>query len=128
LAAGPPLLRDVYDIVAPAIPHGYDESIQFGMVSWSVPLERYPDTYNTLPLSYVALAAQKQYVALYLALEPETDAAFRSAWTQSGRRLDMGKSCLRLRKPGDVNAELLRGAVAAASVDDFIAAYERSRS
>jgi hypothetical protein len=130
LATAPPLYRDVYDLVAPHIPAGYSHDIQYGMPAWFVPLERYPDTYNKQPLQYVALAAQKSYVALYLSiyLNEAADAAFRTEYKASVGRLDMGKSCLRLRHEEDVDARLIAEAVAATSVDAFIAQYEHSRA
>ena len=130
LDAAPPLYREVYDIVAPQVHAGYAHDIQYGMPAWFVPIERYPNTYNKQPLQYVALAAQKTYVALYLSiyLDEAADAAFRTEYKASVGRLDMGKSCLRLRREEDVDAGLIAKAVAATSVDEFIELYERSRA
>src|SRR5262249_38572236 len=56
----------VREVLRRNLPEGYVESMSWGMISYEVPLSRYPDTYNKRPLSYVALAAQKSHLALYL--------------------------------------------------------------
>jgi len=125
------LLQKVHDLVTAAMPAGYAEALAFGMITWAVPLERYPTTYNKQPLSYVALAAQKRYNSLYLmamyagsALEED----FRRRWAAGGRTLDMGKSCLRFRRLDDLDLDLLAETVAATSVEDYIALYESARA
>jgi hypothetical protein len=59
-------VEPVYRTVRDAMPAGYTESMAWGMITWSVPLDRHPDTYNGQPLCYVSLAAQKRHNALYL--------------------------------------------------------------
>jgi len=124
-------LRAVFDVVDAAVPEGYVLGIHWGMPTWVVPLETYPDTYNGKPLGYVALAAQKRHLALYLMAlysDSDEDRRFREAWTATGRRLDMGKSCLRFRTLEDLDLDLVRETVAAFDVDDFLGIYERVRS
>lgn len=121
----------VRDVVNDALPEGYDESMAFGMITWSVPLERCPDTYNGQPLGYVALAAQKRYNSLYLMglyADSTEERRFRKRWAAGGRKLDMGKSCVRFGRVEDLDLDLVREVVAGAPVEDFIAAYERSRA
>ena len=112
------------------LPDGFEEAIEFGMLGYVVPLERYPDTYNKRPLQVAALANQQQYVSLYLmgvyADEAERE-WFTEAWAATGKRLNMGKSCVRFRKLDDVPLDVVGEAIARVSVDDMIAAYERSR-
>ena len=60
------LVMRVRDLVNANLPGGYVERMSWGMISWELPLERYPDTYNGQPLVYAALAAQKSHTALYL--------------------------------------------------------------
>ena len=123
-------LRIVFDTVESAMPEGFELGIHFGMPGWVVPLGTYPKTYNGKPLSYVSLAAQKNYNSLYLmhlATGSAEEAAFRAAWTATGRSLDMGKSCLRFRTSEAVDLDLIASTVAATSVDDLIALYEASR-
>jgi hypothetical protein len=124
------VVRAVHDVVAAAMPDGYSEGVAFGMITWCIPLERYPETYNGQPLGYVALAAQKRHYALYLmGLYSDSDeaASFRERWEASGRRLDMGKSCLRFRRLEDLHLDLLAEVVAGTSVPDYVERYERAR-
>ena len=121
----------VREVINAAMPDGYEEGIAYGMIGWSVPLERYPDTYNGQPLGYVALAAQKRYYSLYLnALYAGSvdETEFRRRWEDSGRKLDMGKSCLRFRKLDDLNLDLIAETVAGTPVDAYIARYEQARA
>lgn len=124
------LIGAVLDAVRRAMPAGYEEGIAFGMITWSVPLERYPATYNKKPLSYVALASQKNYCALYLSLYSGSDEerSFRERWEAGGRKLDMGKSCLRFKRIEDLDLDLLADSIASTTVDDYIAIYEAARS
>lgn len=125
-----PVFEPVFDAVAAAMPDGYRLGVHWRMPGWVVPLETYPDTYNGQPLAYVSIAAQKNHVSLYLmALYSDSDEErdFRSAWEAGGRRLDMGKSCLRLRRPGDADLPLIASTVAAFPVERFLAVYERVR-
>ena len=100
------------------------------MITWSIPLERYPDTYNGQPLGYVALAAQKRHYVVYLmglCSDFEEAASFRQRWEAGGRRLDMGKSCLRFRRLEDLDVDLLTEVVAGTSVPEYLERYERAR-
>jgi hypothetical protein len=124
-------IEPVHRVVHDAMPAGYEESVAWGMLSWSVPLETYPDTYNGQPLSYVCLAAQKRHNALYLMglySGSEQAAEFRRAWTEDGRRLDMGKSCLRYRTVEDLRLDLVRETVASIPPEKLIALHERARA
>jgi len=121
------VLTELRELVLKHLPPGYEESMDYGMLSYSVPLERYPDTYNGHPLSYLALAAQKNHYALYahgLYMDEERRKAFQEAWTATGKRLDMGKSCIRVRSLDDLPSELVGEMVASMPVDEFVARYE----
>jgi len=121
----------VRDVINEAMPHGYVEGIAFGMIGWTVPRERFPDTYNGQPLSYVGLAAQKRYYSLYLNAvytgSAEED-EFRRRWEATGRKLDMGKSCVRFKKMDDLDLDLVSEVVASTSTDAFIQQYKQARS
>jgi len=124
-------VQAVLDVLRAAVPAGYHEGIAWRAITWSVPLERYPDTYNGQPLAYVALAAQKRYYAVYLMglySDSAQDKAFRARWLASGRKLDMGKSCLRFKRLDDLDLDLLAEVVASTPVDAFLATYERVRA
>ncbi|MBO9662036.1 DUF1801 domain-containing protein [Dokdonella sp.] len=112
------------------LPDGYVETINWGMPSYEVPLSRYPDTYNGQPLGYVAFAAQKNGYSLYLSgvsMDPDKEAALRAAFAQAGKKLDMGKACVRFRKLDDLPLPAIGALIAGIPVADFIASYERSR-
>ena len=97
----PPGRREAIDAVRNVIlknlRKGYEESIEFRMISYQVPLETYLDTYNKKPLQYAALVSQKNYMALYLMGIYSSEAAteFERAYRATGKRYDVGKSCVR---------------------------------
>jgi hypothetical protein len=124
------LIARVRDLVNANLPPGYVERMSWGMIGWEVPLERYPDTYNGQPLTYAGLAAQKNHNALYLncvyASEARTE-RLRAAYAAAGKRLDMGKSCIRFRKAEDLAEDVLAEAIRSAPMEAFIAEYEQAR-
>lgn len=113
------------------LPKGYDEAVNWGMLCYQIPLARYPDTYNGQPLGYVALASQKNYCALYLIgayMDPAQAAMLKDAFAREGKKLDMGKSCLRFRKVEDLALDAIAKAIASMPPDAYIARYEANRS
>lgn len=121
----------VREAILAGLPDGYVEGIEFGMLSWHVPLSRYPETYNGAPLSYVALASQKSYMSLYLMgiyAEEGNRAWFQKEAAERGAKLEMGKSCVRFRVLEDLPLDLVTTAVARIGVDDYIASYETGRA
>jgi hypothetical protein len=120
----------VRDAIRTHLPMGYMESMRWGMISYEIPLERYPDTYNGQPLLYAALAAQKHYYALYLMCvyqDPKLERLLRDGFARAGTKLDMGKSCVRFRKIEDLPLDTVGRIVAGTPPDQFIARYERVR-
>ena len=119
------------DLVNANLPAGYVERMSWGMISWEVPSELYPDTYNGQPLVYASLAAQKNYTALYLncvcASAVRTE-RLKAQWSAAGKKLDMGKSCLRFKRPEDVAEEVLAETIRSIPVDRFIAEHEAGRA
>ena len=114
-----------------SLPEGYEEGMQYGMLSYVIPLERYPETYNGQPLGYVSLASQKNYMSLYLmGIYGEVDGRnwFEAEAEKRGAKLDIGKACVRFRRLEDLPLDLVGEAVARIGVEDFIDKYERSRS
>lgn len=134
LAELPPEQRTVVaavrDLVNANLPTGYVESMNWGMIAWEIPLSRYPATHNKQPLGYAGLTAKKSGYSLHLMCayaNPGLDQAFRDAYANAGRKLDMGKGCLRFRKFEDLLIEPLERLIAGASVEAYIAMYEASR-
>lgn len=120
----------VRELVLENLPEGYQESMNWGMISYEIPLERYPDTYNGQPLSYVALAAQKNHYALYLMGAYQGSAQrerLEAAYTARGQKIDLGKSCLRFKKLDDLPLDAVAEVVAGVTPDELIAGYEASR-
>ncbi len=125
------VISAVRAVILRRLPEGYQESINWGMIAYEVPLERYPETYNRQPLSYAALAAQKSHYALYLncaGLGAEHEARFRKAYLATGKKLDMGKSCVRFKKLEDLPLDVIGDEIASTSLEALIAQYERSRA
>ena len=123
-------LEAVRDVVRANLPDGYEETVQFGMISYVVPLERYPKTYNRQALQYAGIASQKNYVSLYLMNvygNEETESWFVDSYRASGKRLDMGKACVRFKRIDDLPLDLIGETIARTPVDDFIALYEKAR-
>jgi len=113
------------------LPDGYVERVGAnGMILYEVPLSRYPITYNKQPLQYVGLAPRKNYYALYLSApyaSPGLLEWFTDAYRRSGRKLDMGKSCVRFKSLEDLPLDVIGACVGRVSVDDFVAMYEEGR-
>jgi hypothetical protein len=122
----------VRDLVNASVPEGLEETMQYGMLTWVVPLSTYPQTYNGQPLAYAALAAQKNYNSLYLmtvysAAGRMGEDEFRSRWS-GPKKLDMGKSCVRFTSAADLDLDLVREVLAGCTVPDFVAAAEAARA
>lgn len=122
-------LEEVREVILGNLPDGIEENMNWGMISYEVPLERYPDTYNGQPLSYAALASQKNHMAVYLTgiyMDETSRAEFESAYRATGKRLDLGKSCVRFRKLDDLPLPLIGDTVASMSLDEFISRVEQA--
>lgn len=120
----------IRDVILENLPPGYDESMTWGMLSYEVPLSRYPDTYNGKPLAYAALASQKNYVSLYLMGvygDPDVESWFHDRYRESGKKLDMGKSCVRFKELGDVPLEVVAEVIRKWNVDEYLDRYEAAR-
>jgi len=127
---GAELIAHVRDLVNANLPDRYVERMNWGMISWEVPLERYPNTYNGQPLTYAGLAAQKNHNALYLNCaysSEQEERKLREAYAAAGKKLDMGKSCLRFKRRDDLVEEAIAAAIASTPVEEFIAQYEAAR-
>ena len=123
-------LEAVRAVVLDHLPGGFRETMQHGMISYVVPLARFPSTYNGQPLVTASLANQKRHMALYLLGVYGDEAArgwFDERWAATGKPLDMGKSCLRFRSLDDLALDVVGEAIGRTSVDDLIAIHERAR-
>ena len=122
------VVSTVRDVIRRNLPKGYAETMGYGMIAYCIPLERYPDTYNGQPLCYAGLAAQKNNYSLYLMgayTDPKQEEAIRKAFEKAGKKLDMGKSCIRFKTPDDLPLADLGKVIAAMPPEQLIAAQEK---
>jgi len=123
-------IEKVRDVILENLPDGYEEAMNWGMITYQVPLERYPDTYNGKPLMYAALASQKNYMSVYLTgiyIDEESRQNFEEKYKATGKPYDAGKSCVRFRKLEDLPLPLIGEVIGSLEVDEFITRSEHAR-
>jgi uncharacterized protein YdhG (YjbR/CyaY superfamily) len=121
------VLSAVRDTVRKNLPKGYEETMQGKLIAYVIPLSRFPNTYNGHPLWYIALAVQKNYYSLYLMApygDPKELKTIQEGFRKAGKKLDMGKSCIRFRKLEDLPLDVIGESVARVPVDEYIRRYE----
>lgn len=121
----------VRDVILSNLPAGYEEAMRWGMIAYEVPLATEPDTYNGQPLMYAALASQKNHMAVYLTgvyADDQARESFLDAYRATGKRLDMGKSCIRFRKLEHLPLEVIGEAVSRYPVPEFLTLVTQARS
>lgn len=131
-----PLRQLILDNLQP----GFEEGMQYGMIGYYVPHSIFPAGYHCnpkQPLPFASLAAQKNYYSLYLCSVYADNACdnergdggwFRQAWQATGKKLDMGKGCVRFKKLEDLPLEVIAESFRRQSVDDFVAQYQAQRA
>jgi hypothetical protein len=123
-------LQAVRKVIRANLDKDYEEGMQYGMISYCVPHRVYPPGYHcdpTVPLLYAALASQKNHMAVYLMCvygHEETASWFKEAWAKTGKKLDMGKSCVRFKKIEDVALDVIGQAIARVPAKKYVARYE----
>jgi hypothetical protein len=131
--AGRPATVEAYLAALPEdrrLPKGYAEGMAYGMIWWSVPHSIYPAGYRCdprMPLPFAGLASQKGYMSLYLMCVYGSDEYrrwFESEWKKTGKKLDMGKSCIRFKRLEDLPLDLVGEAIARVPVEELVAQYE----
>ena len=124
------VVATIRDVVNRNLPPGYTEGMAYGMIAWWVPLETFPDTYNGQPLGLAGLASQKDYISLYLNTvyaNRDEEAWFKGRYASSGKKLNMGKSCVRFRHLDDVPLGVIGETIARADLDRTLAHYAAAR-
>ncbi|MEK9159639.1 MAG: DUF1801 domain-containing protein [Patescibacteria group bacterium] len=124
-------ISQVRAMILKNLPKGYEETMNWGMICYEIPLKRYPNTYNGQPTGIVALASQKNYMALYLMCEytgTDEGKSFKEAYEKTGKKLDMGKCCIRFKKADDLALDAIGDVIANTSVEKCIKFYEKSRA
>ncbi|MBL7890812.1 MAG: DUF1801 domain-containing protein [Bacteroidia bacterium] len=125
--------KKLWEVISKNIPKGFAQGINYGMIGYSVPHSIYPDGYHCdpkLPLPFVGLAAQKNFIALYhmgIYASPELLAWFTSEYPKHSKaKLDMGKSCIRFKKPDEIPFKLIGELMKKMSTKDWIGLYEKN--
>lgn len=107
------------------LPKGFVETMNWGMISYEVPLSIEPKTYNGQPLSYAALAAQKNNLAFYYTCGVDNGASLQKVWRNPRKKADVGKSCLRFKSLDDIDVAEIGKLIASKSVADVVKAAKR---
>lgn len=130
------VMTALVDAIDAHLPEGFEKSMYSGMPNWVVPLETYPDGYHCTPdtpLPFLAIASQKQYISIYhmaVYADPGLLDWFVAEYEKldTGRKLNMGKSCIRFRKPEHVPIDLIARLCEKVTPQQWIEHYEKSRA
>ncbi len=123
-------IQAVRQTILANLPEGYEEGMQYGMIGYYVPHSVYPPGYHCdpkQPLPFAGLASQKNHMSIYLMCiygDGQQQEWFREAWTKTGKKLDMGKGCVRFKRIEDVPLNVVGQAIKRVPVKKFIASYE----
>jgi hypothetical protein len=123
-------INAVRQVIRRNLDKGYEEGMCYGGIGYYVPHKLYPAGYHcdpSKPLPFAGVASQKHYMAVYLMCiygDSGEDKWFRSAWAKTGKKLDMGKCCVRFRKLDDLALDLIGEAIARMPVKKYVALYE----
>ena len=123
-------ITTIRKVILKNLPKGYEEGIQWGMPSYFVPLSAYPSGYNCQPdqlLPFVGFASQKNHMAFYgfcIYMDEELKNRFVEEWRNTGKKLDMGKSCVRFKKLEDVPLKVIGDAAKRVPMKKYIKQYE----
>jgi len=121
----------VREVIAASLAKGFEETMQYGMITWVVPHSIYPAGYHCDPkqaLPFVSLASQKNHMAVYLSClyqDEDSKQRFEEAYAKTGKKLDMGKSCIRFKKLDNLALDVIGRAIAELPLETFVATYER---
>lgn len=119
-------IEAVRKVILANLDEGYEEGIQYGMIGYYVPHRVYPAGYHCdpkQPLPFASLGSQKGHMSLYLMCiyghEP-LRSWFQEAWARAGKKLDMGKSCVRFKKLDDLALDVIGEAIRRVPARDYI--------
>jgi hypothetical protein len=129
-----PIISHLRDVFGANLPDGFEETIQYKMLTYVIPLSLYPNGYlnkKDTPLPFISIASQKHHIAVYhmgLYMNQEVLSWFEEAYqTRVGHKLDMGKSCIRFKKMDQIPYTLLGELAQKITPEDFIKQYEEAR-
>ncbi len=124
------IIQELRKVVLDALPEGYEEAMAWGMICYQVPLAIFPDTYNKQPLVYAGIAVQKHHFSLYLMSVYQNVGdleLLKAAYAHAGKRLDMGKSCIRFKRLSELELESISHIISNTSMEKFIESYKESK-
>lgn len=129
-----PIIAKLRDIFKSNLPDGFEETIQYKMLTYVVPLSMYPSGYlnkKDTPLPFISIASQKHHIAVYhmgLYMNKEVMEWFEESYSKRvSHKLDMGKSCIRFKKFDQIPYDLLAELAQKITPQDFIKQYEEAR-
>ena len=135
LASVPPERKAAIDAVRDAVnahlPPGYEETVDWGMLAWVVPLTTLPNTHNGRPLMLAALGAHTKRMTIYLMTvygDPGIRREFETAYRKTGKKLDMGGSCVHFKTLDDLPLDVVGDTIARVAVDEYVEHYRQSRT
>jgi hypothetical protein len=124
-------MRLLRETILSNLPKGFEESMGWGMVNFVVPHRLYPAGYHCdpkQPLPFIAIASQKNFIALYhmgIYAQPDLLNWFTASYAaQVPGKLDMGKSCIRFKKPAQIPYALIGELCTKMSPEEWIEVYE----
>lgn len=120
----------VRDVILANLPAGIEESMNWGMLTYEVPLSVVPDTYNGQPLAFAGLASQKNHMSVYLSgiyASESLRQEFERRYAATGMQMDIGKSCVRFRKLDDLPLAVIAWAISAVTLEEFVDTYLQAR-
>jgi len=133
-------IETVRDTILANLDKDYEEGMQYGMIGYYIPHRIYPAGYHANPkqgLPFAALASQKNYMSVYLmglycgCIEGVSDTNlvrwFREAWAKTGKKLNMGKACIRFKKADDLALDVLGEAIRRMPARKYVEVYEEAR-
>ena len=128
-----PYFKKLRQTILDNIPKGFEEQMSYGMIGYVVPKRTYPAGYHcdtSLPLPFANIASQKNFIALYhmgIYANPELLDWFVAEYPKHcKRKLDMGKSCIRFKKPVEIPFELIAQLMQKMSMQQWIDLYEKN--
>lgn len=126
-------IAEVRGVLLANLTPGFEEGIQYGMLAYYVPHALYPKGYHVnpkLPLPCFNLASQKNHMALYLMCLADGSphlSWFEAEWKKTGKKLDLGKSCLRFKKVDDLALDVVAALLRRVTVEGYVASYEAAK-
>jgi uncharacterized protein YdhG (YjbR/CyaY superfamily) len=125
-------IQQVRQTILENLPEGIEEMMQYGMIGYAVPLSVYPPGYHCKknePLPYCSLASQKNFMAIYMFctyMNKADQEWLKKEFKAQGKKLDMGKSCIRFKKIEDLPLDAIGKIIGKPTVKEFIATYEKA--